>query len=503
LTFRAGEYYNFALKDFRAAKKGRLYIILEENITVSSLIIIIIAVVVVLVLGVIIVLRNYRKVGPNEVLIISGGKKRTVSLPDGSAKQVGYRIRIGGGTFVKPFIEQTQVLPLEIIPMNFQVEDAISTNGIRSTVKGTAEVKIAGDEASIHLAAEQFLGRPLSDIRDVALRTLEGSTRALIGSMNLESLNKNRKEFTAKIFEDVSPYFTNMGLKLLSYNLKEITDPSGYLEALGKPRIVLARRDAEVAEAEAARDAIIRSAEAKKDGDIAKIAADTKVAEANQEFDLKKAGLQKELNRIKADADFAYELERHKLSQELKSEESKVKLIEKETAIELEKREIDRVKLELQAKVLEPAEAEQHRLEAEAKGMAEAKRLQGIIEAELVEKVGRAEAAAMRQKAESWNAYSRPALLQMIFDKLPELAREMAAPISKVDKIVMVSGDGNLGTSKITAELAAMLSQLPTVVKSLTGLDLENWLKKLGEKEQSLPAQSASKSSSANAPDKE
>ncbi|MEW6412282.1 MAG: SPFH domain-containing protein [Candidatus Zixiibacteriota bacterium] len=467
----------------------------------SPLIITVIAVVVVIAAVLIIVLKNYRKVGPNEVLIISGGKKRQVTLADGTTKEVGYRIRIGGGTFVKPFIEQAQILPLEIIPMSFVVEDAIATNGIRSTVKGTAEVKIAGDEASIHLAAEQFLGRPISEIRDVALRTLEGSTRALIGTMNLESLNKGRKDFANKIFEDVSAYFANMGLKLQSYNLKEITDPSGYLEALGKPRIVQARRDAEVAEAEAARDAIIKSAEAKKEGDIAKLVADTAVAKANQDFELKKTDLQKELNRKKADADFAYELERHKLNQELKAEEAKVKLIEKDAAIELEKREIARVEQELEAKVRKPAAAEQYRLEAEAKGMAEAKRVQGLIEAELVEKVGHAEAEALRMKAESWNSYSQPAMLQMMFEKLPDLAREMAAPISKIEKIVMVSNDGKLGTSKITGELATMMSQLPTVVKSLSGFDLEDWIKKLADKQTEEKSESPRKTKTG--PDKE
>lgn len=459
----------------------------------SPLIIIIIAAVIVIAAIVVIILLNYRKVGPNEVLIISGGKKRSVKMPDGTTKEVGYRMRIGGGTFVKPFIEQAEVLPLEIIPMDIEVIDAISTNGIRSTVRGTAEVKIAGDEGSIHLAAEQFLGKPLTDIRDVALRTLEGSTRALIGTMNLESINKNRKEFGIKVFEDVGAYFANMGLKLLSYNLKEITDPSGYLEALGKPRIVEARRDAEVAEAQAARDAIIKSAEAKKEGDIAKILAETEVADANQDFELKRADLQKALNVKKADADFSYELERHKLNQGLKSEEAKVKMIEKESLIALEKKEIERVEQELEFKVRKPAEAEQYRLEAEAKGMAEAKRIQGVIEAELVEKVGKAEAEALRQKAESWNAYSQPAMLQLMFEKLPDLAREMAAPISKVDKIVMVSNDGKMGTSKITGEMASMMSQLPTVVKEMTGFDLEEWVKKLGDKKKETKTETEGK----------
>ena len=134
----------------------------------SPLIIVVIAVVVIVAAILIVILKNYRKVGPNEVLIISGGKKRQVTLPDGTGKQIGYRMRIGGGTFVKPFIEQAQILPLEIIPMNIMVEDAISTNGIRCTIRGTAEVKIASDEGSIHLAAEQFLGKPLTDIREAS-----------------------------------------------------------------------------------------------------------------------------------------------------------------------------------------------------------------------------------------------------------------------------------------------------------------------------------------------
>lgn len=467
----------------------------------SPLIIIIIAVVVVIAALIVVVLKNYRKVGPNEVLIISGGKKRTVTMPDGSKRQVGYRIRIGGGTFVKPFVEQAEILPLEIIPMEFSIDDAISTNGIRCRVRGTAEVKIAGDELSIILAAEQFLGKPLTDIRDVAMRTLEGSSRALIGTMNLESMNKNRKEFAGKVFEDVGDYFSNMGLKLQSFNLKEITDPSGYLEALGKPRIVEARRDAEVAEAEAARDAIIKSAGAKKEGDVAKIIAETEVAEANQDFELKKAGLQTELNRKKADADFSYELERHKLNQSLKAEEAKVKLIEKDSDIALEKKEIERVEQELQSKVRKPAEAEQYRLEAEAKGMAEAKRIQGVTEAELVAKVGQAEAEALRQKGQAWNSYSQPALLQMMFEKMPDLAREMAAPISKIDKIVMISNDGKMGTSKITGEMASMMAQLPEVVKSLSGFDLEHWIRQLSEK-QGGDSQAEVKPS-ASGPDKE
>ena len=447
----------------------------------SPIIYLIIALVVLILAALAVYFANYQKVGPNEALIISGGKKRKVTLPDGSTREIGYRVRIGGGTFVKPFIEKTQVLPLEIIPMTFNVESAISVNGIKCSVAGTAEVKINGDNGYIHMAAEQFLGKPVSDIRDVALRTLEGSTRALIGTMKLESLNKNRKDFSTMVFEDTEQYFRNMGLKLLSYNLKEIKDPEGYLAALGKPRIVEARRDAEVAEAEAARDAIIKSAEAQKEGDIARIQAELEIAKAKQDYEIQKSAIQVELNQKKAEADFAYELQRHKLNQTIKEEEGKVKIAEKEVEIQLQEKEIMRTEKELEAKVRRPAEAEKFRIAAEAEGMAQAKRIQGEVEAQILSKVGKAEAEAIRQKAEAWNALSQGALMQMIIDKLPELTHEMAAPLSKVDKIVMVSNDGNVGTSKLTSEIASMLGQLPTVVKNLSGFDMEQWLKRLNE----------------------
>lgn len=448
----------------------------------DPILIIIIVAVLVIAAFFVLLFRNYKSCGPNEALIISGGRKRPITMPDGTVREIGYRYRIGGGTLVRPFMERTQILPLEIIPMDFNIEDAISTNGIRCRVRGTAEVKIAGDEPAIYLAAEQFLGKSLTDIRDVALRSLEGSCRALIGTMNLESLNKNRKQFAAKVFEDVESYFANMGVRLLSFNLKEITDPSGYLAALGKPRIVEAQRDAEVAEAEAARDAIIRSAQAKKEGDIAKLAAETEVAQATHSLQMRKAELQAELSIKKADADFSYELERNKINQILKSEEAKVKIIEKDSSIALERKEIERAEQELMAKVRKPADAEKYRLQAEAEGMAAAKKAQASAEAEALTKVGQAEADALKKKAEAWNAFSEPALLQLVFEKLPDLAKEMAAPLSKVDKIVMVSSDGKMGSAKITGEVASMLSQLPAVVKDLSGFDIQAWLQKLAEK---------------------
>ena len=108
-------------------------------------------------------------------------------------------------------------------------------------------------------------------------------------------------------------------------------------------------------------------------------------------------------------------------------------------------------------------------------------------EAEMIRSQGAAEAEAMRLKAESWKDYNEAAVYKMVIDALPELARAVSEPMSKIEKIVMVGGsDGSTGVSKLTEQVAQVLAQLPTVVESLSGIDLKKLLEKLpGQKGES------------------
>jgi len=421
--------------------------------------------------------RQYTKVGPNQVLVISGGRTRSISLADGTTKKIGYRVAVGGGTFVRPLVEQSEILPLDIFSADFEIPDVISVNGINAVVRGTAQVKLDGTEPGVYLAAEQFLGKSPSEITDVALKAVEGAVRTLIGTMKLEAINRSRKEFAATVNDELAPVFAGMGVKLMSFNLKEVQDTQGYLAALGKPKIAEARRDAEVAEAEASRDALIKSAEAQKEGDVAKLLAEAEVAEASKAFEIKKSTYQSEINAVKAQADHSYELERHKQNQVVKEEEYKVKLLEKTRGIELEEKETLRRQKELDASVKLAADAEEYRLTAEARGRAEASRLEGTASAEVEKLHGEAEAFAMQKKAESWSHYNEAALAEMLIDKLPELAAKVSEPLSKVDKIVMVDGgSGAGGASRLTGQVASVMAQLPDVVEGLTGFDLKQLL---------------------------
>lgn len=455
---------------------------------ISTLILIGVILVIIAVL-LLIIAKQYRKVGPNEVLIISGGRKRTVTLPDGTKLKVGYRYRLGGGTFVIPFIESVYKLPLDVITLTIKTPEVLTHTGVPILAEATAQVKINSSDSAIRLAAEQFLGLGRDGIRDVAVNVLEGHIREVIGTMTVEQIYRGRHEFSAKVAEAVQPDFSRMGLEMLSFALKDISDMQGYIESLSKPQVVAAKRDAAIAEAETEKEAVIKSSQARKEAEIARLAAEALIAKAQWENEAKKSESQVLVNAKKAQADFAYELERYRLSQEIKKEEARMKAIEKEEAIKIEELEIARREKELESSVIKPAEARKHqikaeaeaeefRIQAEAKGKAEALRLEGEAEAERLKKKGFAEAEAMLKKAQAWEKYNQAAMFEMYLQTLPELVKAVSEPLSKIDKIVVLgSGDRSLGTTRITGQVAEVLSQMPEVVESLTGVDLKKFLK--------------------------
>ncbi|MHC4941847.1 MAG: flotillin family protein, partial [Planctomycetota bacterium] len=293
--------------------------------------------------------------------------------------------------------------------------------------------------------------------------------------------------------ETVSPDFRKMGLSLLSFALTGIKDTQGYLEALGRPRIAQVKRDASIAEAEADKEAVMKEAGAKKEKEIARLKGETEIAEANRDHQSQKAHFEVKINESRAEADMAYEMQRHRLNQDLKKEEHKVRLAEKEQAIVLGEREIERMEKELDANVKKPAEAqkfeaqmkaeaEAYRMQKEAEARADASRHEGKAETELIKLKGQAEAEAMLKKADSWKKYTQAAMFEMLMDKLPQLAEAIAQPLSKVDRITVVNSggdDSSLGVSKITGEVAKILAQMPDVIESLSGVEVRKLLANL------------------------
>src|SRR5580704_10951156 len=243
----------------------------------------------------IVFVSRYTKVGPNQVLIVSGRKH---TLEDGS--QVGFRIVKGGGTFVLPIFEKVDLLSLELLTIDVQTPEVYTSKGVPVKVDGVSQIKVKGDDVSIRTSAEQFLGKSQDEIRNIATQTLEGHLRAILGTMTVEEIYQNRDAFASKVQEVAAGDMANMGLGIVSFTIRDIRDSQGYLDALGKPRI---------AQAEADRDAMIRSAQATQAGQEAKYVADTRIAEAQRDYQSNVAQYQAAVNQKKAEADLAYDLQ--------------------------------------------------------------------------------------------------------------------------------------------------------------------------------------------------
>jgi flotillin len=441
------------------------------------------------------VARRYKKVGPNQVMIISG-RKYKIKTSDGRTEEVGFRIRRGGGAFILPLVEKIDLLSLEIITLDITTPEVYTRPGVPIIVDGVAQVKVGGDEESIRTSAEQFLGKTSEQIKEIAMQTVEGHLRAIVGTMTVEDIYKNRDQFASSVQEVAVSDLANMGLHIVSFTLKDIRDNHGYLEALGKPRTAEVKRDAIIAQAEADRDATIRSAGARQAGEIAKFQAETQIAEAQKNFLLQKAGFDASTNEAKAQADLAYDLQRYKTNQSLKREEVQIAVVEKEQQIVVQEREISRREKELEATVKRQADAERYRIqteaeanrfkyETEARGQAEAQKATGYAgadvvkatgcaEAEVIAVKGAAEAEAMAKKATSWKEYNQAAVLQLILQALPEIAQAIAQPLSKTESITIVSTGGeNAGANKVTRDVAEIMAQLPPIVENLSGMDLK------------------------------
>lgn len=280
-------------------------------------------------------------------------------------------------------------------------------------------------------------------------------------------------------------------LEIVSFTIRDISDTEGYLQSLGKKRTAEVKRDAKVGEAEAERDAGVREAEANREKMSKVFEAETSIADAERKFNLQKAAFDKEVNTEQAKAKMAYELQVNKSKQDIKKETMEVQIVQRKKEIEVEEQEILRREKELEATVKLPASAESYKMTVLAEGQRNAKikkataeatatTLVGQAEADVIKSIGEADAAQMTTKAEAWKQYSRGAYLEMIINELPQMTASVAAPLSNIKNVTMVStGGDNIGASRLTAEIPNILAQVPSLIKGLTGIDLAQEIQQL------------------------
>jgi flotillin len=409
--------------------------------------------------------NQYTKVGPNEVLIISGAPRRKLT----GSKGPGYRIVRGGGTFVIPFRERVQRLSLELMQFDVRTSDTYTQHGVAVAVDGVCMVKVSGSDTGIERASEQFLSRGRDDIVRTALQTVEGHMRAAIGGHSIEEIYRERKRIVDAVRELSEPDLERMGIEIVSLTLRNVSDNQGYLEALGRPRI-----------AEVKRDAIRGEAEAEREAKASRYSADLAIEASRRDYETQRASYKAEGQRATAQADLSYQLQQAITRQQVRAEELQVEIVERQKQIEVMQAEVERRKRELESDTVEPALAKAREIISLAEAYREEKAAIGQGEADANRLKGLAEAEAMGAKARSWNEYNEAAITDRVLEVLPEIASAVSAPLSQTDKIVMIGQNGGSpGAANLTGDVTKVVAELPAIIEALTGMSLDDVVKRI------------------------
>ena len=456
----------------------------------------------------------WKVAGTNEVLIVSGMGK--------------VKKKTGGGVFVIPLLQRVQSMTLENIQVDFTSRNEIPTqDAIHVLVDAVANMSISKDPERQNIAASKFAGYSVSQIRDIVIPVLEGNIREIIYQTKFEDLIRgDKKVFAEKIQENVTPNLADLGIDLTTFNIQNFSDRNGVIQDLGVDNIEKIRKEASIAAAKAKAEVAIAQAEADKQANDAKVAADTEIAEKQNQFAIRKAELQKQADteQAKADAAAAIEAENQRKEQEIATANANLARQEKE--IELKAREVEIKERALEAEVKKTAEARKYaeqqaadaslyatqkaaeadlferernaeaaKIEAEKKAdaekaMAEAMKVKALAEAEGARAKGEAEAAAIRakaeaeaegllKKAEAMKQYGEAAkmdmqmeALKLYFEQLPAIAKAVGEGYNGVDKIVMLGND----SSQLAGNIMSTTTQISEGLSQSIGIDLKSLL---------------------------
>ena len=140
----------------------------------------------------------------------------------------------GGAAFVWPVIQAFEYLDLTPIPIDIPLEGALTKQNIRINTPSTFTVGISTDPSVMSNAAERLLGLQLTQVRDLARDIIFGQMRVVIATMDIEAINSDRDQLIERIADGVEAELRKVGLRLINVNIQDITDESGYLDALGK-----------------------------------------------------------------------------------------------------------------------------------------------------------------------------------------------------------------------------------------------------------------------------
>ena len=492
--------------------------------------------------SVILLKTNYKRCSSNQVLVIFG------KTAQGQAAKTVH----GGAAFVIPLIQDYRYLSLEPIQIEIPLRGALSVENIRVNVPSVFTVAIGTQPDVMTNAAIRLLDLSVQDVRKQAEEIIFGQLRQVIASMGIEDINRNRDTFLEHIQNSVEPELKKIGLVLINVNITDITDESGYIDAIGKKAASQAIQQARGDVADQEKLGEVRVADADREKAI-QVAAATKLREigtreAQREQAVRLAELVKEQTIGEQTAAFQRDMQVKEAEQAMRisvadanakavdgenQSEAKIAasqatlLVQKAEAYqkgEVRKREAEaavaeaqhramakaalanaeRVEAEERAKYEAPAKAQKARILVDAAGEAERIRLEAEGEAAAIyaklEAEARGQYEILAKKGEGLKQIveacggAKEAFQLMMLEHLDKLAESSAKAISniKFDKIVVwENGGGTNGRSNTADFLHKMAGTLPPmmqVMRDIGGVDIPESLARLAGEEPEQPA---------------
>ena len=480
------------------------------------------------------VVKRYKRCPSNRILVVYGkvGGSRAA------------RAMHGGGVFVLPVVQDYAYLSLEPLTIDIELTSALSKKNIRVGVPSTFTVGISTDPDIMNNAAERLLGLNDRAISDQARDIILGQMRLVIATLTIEEINQDREKFLDLVNKNVNFELNKVGLYMINVNIRDITDESGYIEALGKKAAAEAINQAKIDTANAVREGSIGTATADREREVAvsEQVAQSDIGQKAAERDKRINVSQLEAEGVTGEAQAGREQEiavaqQSALAVQGKKEAeatqrvevasleagavegentSKAKIAEyqatlteaeadakrrgevawaaaaKDVLVAEKEQELARLEKEIIAKQMIErkqieidAEAEAERIRRVAQGEADATLAKYNAEAEGIKKVLESKAAGYKQliAMSGDNPQLAPSLL--IIEKLPELVREQVKAVQnlKIDKITVWDSEGGNGERSTAGFLSSLIGSLPPMheLAGQAGIDLPEVLGKVKE----------------------
>lgn len=445
----------------------------------------------------ILLLSSYVKAPPDKAYIISGLHKHP-------------KILIGRAGFRIPFLERLDLLYLGQITVDIKTEKPVPTNDfINVDVDAVAKIRVSPDVEALQQAAKNFLNKKPKDIALELQDSLQGNMREIIGTLSLKEINTDRDSFSDQVMQKAQQDMDKLGIEILSCNIQNVSDENGLIRDLGADNTAQIKKNAAISKAGADRDVAIAKAKAESESNEAQVAAQTEIAKRNTTLAVREAELKIESDTKKAEADAAYSIQQETQRRSIEVARVEADIAKKEKESELADREVALKERQLDATVRKQADAMKYKTEKEAEADlvrrqkdAEAQRFEreqaaeaakrtaeaakyskeqeaagiaalGKAEAEAIQAKALAEAEGINAKAEAMRKYGEAAIVEMIMQAMPEIAKNIAEPLSKVDKITMY-GEGN--SAKLIQDIVNGTTQVTEGMTQGLGLDLKAML---------------------------